>query len=133
IPDGQSERRVHPSTGLNTSRVRLWASGLAAIFLVAHVLFLPSTLEDIDSLNFALGLHDFDPAKHQPHPPGYPVFMALGKLARAIVPSDAKALALLGAIFGALAVFPLMKLFENFLALDDAPTLDDRRWTINDR
>ena len=48
-------------------------------FLVAHLAFLPSTLEDIDSLNFALGIHDFDPSKHQPHPPGYPIFIALGK------------------------------------------------------
>ena len=103
----------------------LWAIGLAVMFFIAHVLFLPSTLEDVDSLNFALGLHDFDPTKHQPHPPGYPVFMAVGKVVRAVVPSDAKALALLGAIFGALAVFPLIKLFKNIAALTD-----DGRWTI---
>ena len=103
----------------------LWASGLAAVFFVAHLALLPSTLEDIDSLNFALGLHDFDPTRHQPHPPGYPVFMALGKMARAVVPSDAKALALLGAIFGALAVFPLMRLFENLEALDPQ---ESRAW-----
>ncbi|MCM3879577.1 MAG: DUF2723 domain-containing protein [Vicinamibacterales bacterium] len=117
---------------MNTLAKLRWASGLAVIFLIAHVLFLPSTLEDVDSLNFALGLHDFDPTKHQPHPPGYPVFMALGKIARTAVPSDAKALAVLGAIFGALAVFPLMRLFENLDALadDGRSTLDDRRWTI---
>ena len=74
----------------------LWASALAALFLAAHLAFLPSTLEDIDSLNFALGLHEFNPTKHQPHPPGYPVFMALGKISRAIIPSDATALAILG-------------------------------------
>jgi hypothetical protein len=96
----------------------LWASGLAALFLAAHLACLPSTLEDIDSLNFALGLHDFDPARHQPHPPGYPVFMAVGKIARAIIPSDAKALAVLGAIFGALAAFPLVALFESLERLD---------------
>ena len=33
------------------------------------------------------------------------------------MPSDAKALALLGAIFGALAVFPLMKIYEDLEAL----------------
>jgi len=33
----------------------LWASALAVVFLIAHLAFLPSTLEDIDSLNFALG------------------------------------------------------------------------------
>ena len=91
---------------------------LAGIFLIAHLAFLPSTLEDIDSLNFALGLHEFNPAKHQPHPPGYPIFMALGKIARAAIPSDPKALAVLGALFGALAIFPLMKLFEGLDALE---------------
>ncbi|HEV3216004.1 MAG TPA: DUF2723 domain-containing protein [Vicinamibacterales bacterium] len=99
----------------------LLASGLATVFLVAHLAFLPSTLEDIDSLNFALGLHDFDPTKHQPHPPGYPIFMALGKLARAVVPSDPKALAVLGAVFGALAVFPLLALFRSIEALEPRP------------
>ena len=100
---------------------RLWASGLAILFLIAHLVFLPSTLEDIDSLNFALGIHDFNPTQHQPHPPGYPVFIALAKTARAVVPSDARALALLGALFGALAVFPLLKIYEDLEALEGRP------------
>jgi len=49
-----------------------------------HVTQLPSTLEDIDSVNFALGVRDFDPAAHRPHPPGYPVYIALGKAATAV-------------------------------------------------
>ena len=32
----------------------------------------PPSLEDLDSINFALGVRDFDVAQHQPHPPGYP-------------------------------------------------------------
>jgi Protein of unknown function (DUF2723) len=96
----------------------LWASGLAMLFLVAHLLFLPSTLEDIDSLNFALGIHDFDPTRHQPHPPGYPVFIAAAKAVRVVVPNDAKALALLGALFGALAVFPLMRIYQDIGLLE---------------
>jgi hypothetical protein len=103
---------------LTISPKLLWASALAIVFLVAHLAFLPTTLEDIDSLNFALGVHDFDPPTHQPHPPGYPIFIALAKLARAVVPSDARALALLGAIFGALAVFPLMKIYADLEALE---------------
>ena len=71
----------------------LWASALAVVFLIAHLAFLPSTLEDIDSLNFALGIHDFDPAQHQPHPPGYPIFMALGQSRACGCSSDARALA----------------------------------------
>ena len=96
----------------------LWTSAAAIVFFVAHVVFLPATLEDIDSLNFALGLHDFDPAKHQPHPPGYPVFIALAKMVRAVWPSDAAALAFLGALGGALALFPLRRIYEDLEALD---------------
>ena len=91
---------------------RVWACGLSLVFLAAHVGFLPPTLEDIDSMNFALGIRSFDPVKHQPHPPGYPLFIALGKLARPIVGSEAAALAVWGAVFGALAVFPLFQFFR---------------------
>src|SRR5580765_3116540 len=53
---------------------------IAAVYLVAHLPFLAPSLEDIDSMNFALGLRHFDPAQHQPHPPGYPVYMVLGHI-----------------------------------------------------
>ncbi len=36
-------------------------------------------IEDIDSLRFALSLHEFNVLKLQPHFPGYPVFIALAK------------------------------------------------------
>ena len=32
-------------------------------------------------MNFALGVRDFDVAAHRPHPPGYPVYISLGKIA----------------------------------------------------
>lgn len=96
----------------------LWASALAAIFLIAHLAYLPPTLEDLDSMNFALGVRDFDPSKHQPHPPGYPVFIALGKLSHAFWPSEAGSLSLWGAVFGALCVFPLVALFRSIESLD---------------
>ena len=65
-------------------------TGLVAVLLVVagmaagHLTSLPTTLEDIDSVNFALGVRDFDPAQHRPHPPGYPVYVALGKAATAM-------------------------------------------------
>jgi hypothetical protein len=52
---------------------------LAAVFLAAHLPSLPPTLEDLDSVNFALGVRDFDVGRHQPHPPGYPLFIAIAK------------------------------------------------------
>ncbi len=65
-------------------------AGLAAVLVLlagvaaGHLGMLPATLEDIDSVNFALGVRDFDPARHRPHPPGYPVYIALGKAATAV-------------------------------------------------
>jgi len=50
------------------------------VFFAAHVRALPRTLEDIDSINFAMGVEHFDVAAHQPHPPGYPVYIALARV-----------------------------------------------------
>lgn len=92
---------------------RAWwlAVALAAVFLVGHLPFLASTLEDIDSINFALGVRDFDPGRHRPHPPGYPIFTVLAKLARLVL-NEPHALAVWGALVGALSVFPLLSLFQ---------------------
>src|SRR5215217_4119834 len=65
---------------------RRWPAAMLAFFyLIAHLAFLAPSLEDIDSINFALGLRHFDPALHQPHPPGYPVFIALGRVSLALI------------------------------------------------
>ena len=94
--------------------------GLALFFLLAHLPFLAPDLDDIDPINFALGVRDFDPALHRPHPPGYPVFMGLAKLTtwaiRVLVgpgprPPEAAALAFLSALFGALACVFMLPLF----------------------
>jgi Protein of unknown function (DUF2723) len=95
---------------------------LAVLFLAAHLLFLPPSLEDLDSVNFALGVRSFDVAHHQPHPPGYPAFIALAKLstsalAIAGVPgSDVSGLAVWSAVAGALM---LVLLFSFFGRIDD--------------
>ena len=45
-------------------------AALIVVYLFAHFVLLPHTLEDLDSVNFALGVRQYDVAKHQPHPPG---------------------------------------------------------------
>jgi hypothetical protein len=64
-------------------RSRSAAAALVVLFLGAHLVWLPRTLEDLDSVNFALGVREFDVAKHQPHPPGYPICIALAKASTA--------------------------------------------------
>ena len=62
------------------SRPVLAITILAGVYLAAHLWSLAPALEDIDSINFGMGLRHFVPALHQPHPPGYPVYMAMGRL-----------------------------------------------------
>jgi hypothetical protein len=101
-----------------TRRHAFVLSALAAIFLAAHVVELPKTLEDLDSINFALGVREFDVARHQPHPPGYPIYIALAKASTAVFRAAGSAsaaprgLAIWSVLAGALAAFPLFMLFR---------------------
>lgn len=89
----------------------LAVAGLAALRLP----FLPATLEDIDSVNFDLGVHDFYPFAYQPHPPGYAVFIAIAKLVHPLFDTHAAALAFPSAVFGALAVVPIYLLLRQLI------------------
>ena len=108
-----------------TRSPRAAAGVLALVFLALHAPFLPVSLEDLDSLNFALGLRDFDVARHQPHPPGYPVFIAAGKITNRVFHEEVRALSALAVITGALSIPALVFLFGY---LD--PSVGSRRWAI---
>src|SRR5262245_47507197 len=77
---------------------RSWLAAGAAAVLLSRLAFLPSTLEDLDSTNFAHALLDYDPARHQPHPPGYPIYVALAKAVHALVAEPVRALAVLSGL-----------------------------------
>jgi hypothetical protein len=84
---------------------------LAFAFLALHLPYVPASLEDLDSINFALGLHSFDVARHRPHPPGYPVFIVLARGARRIASSDVGALSGVSIAAGAAGVLAIAWLF----------------------
>jgi len=71
--------------------------GLAALFAFTR----SHWLDDWDSVNFAFGLDDFDVTKHWPHPPGYPVYIAAGKLVYSVIADHAAALTLVSALSAA--------------------------------
>lgn len=67
----QRERSASPAVWL----------GVVCLYLIATRWPLaPRYLYYFDSANFALALEHFDPAIHQPQPPGYPLFVGLTKL-----------------------------------------------------
>lgn len=55
---------------------------LAALILATRLPLASRYLFAWDSANFALGLDDYNVAAHQPHPPGYPLYVAAAWLAR---------------------------------------------------
>lgn len=67
-----------------------------ALILVACLAFVAATrwplvptrhLYHVDNVNFALALDEFNPAKHQPQPPGDPMYVALTRWMRPFVPT----------------------------------------------
>lgn len=99
------------------------AVGLAAAFAVLHAPFVPVSLEDLDSMNFALGVRHFDVAQHQPHPPGYPVFILLAKVASLVVPTEVRALGVISLLGGAAAAAAAVALFAAWTGRSERPWL----------
>ena len=87
----------------------------AATIFSTRLAYLPKTLEDIDSVNFELGVHRFYPFADQPHPPGFPVFIAVAKAVHPWFESHATGLAFPSALFSAIAIFPLYVLFRHLV------------------
>lgn len=87
-------------------RVAAWA--LAFIVAVSRWPALSLSLWDWDEALFALALRDYDVVAHHPHPPGFPLFIALAKALTELMPLDAFH-ALQSIAFGAsLFLFPAM-------------------------
>ncbi|KKR86103.1 MAG: putative membrane protein, dolichyl-phosphate-mannose-protein mannosyltransferase family [Candidatus Woesebacteria bacterium GW2011_GWB1_41_10] len=97
---------------------------IQVIFLIAFVLrlfFMSPWLEDWDSVQFALAFDDFSLVKHQPHPPGYPLYILIGKILNFYFENPTLSLTFLSAALGALSVIPFYlltkKLFDKKIAI----------------
>jgi hypothetical protein len=82
---------------------------IAVVLLVAATRFaaFSRSLWDWDEAQFSAALRHYDVAAHHPHPPGFPLFIALGKLARLVIGDDFRALRAVTLLFSML-VFPAM-------------------------
>jgi len=58
-----------------------------------------------DAVQFALALSEYDVGKHQPHPPGYILYVVLGRLVNAWLGDPAAAYVLLAVVFSGLTTF----------------------------
>jgi Protein of unknown function (DUF2723) len=67
------------------SRQKLEPLILVCAVAISRFAFRSHDLYDLDSVNFALAMERFDPRVHQPHPPGYFLYVCLGRLLNSIV------------------------------------------------
>jgi hypothetical protein len=103
------------------------ALGLAIVTLLSRWPYRARMLYNWDAVQFALALHEFDIAKHQPHPPGYLLYVALGRLLNASLGDPTLAYVALAMLFSAGTTFVLYwlarRLFDRATALIAASLL----------
>jgi hypothetical protein len=81
------------------------ASLLALVTLVSRWPYRARMLYNWDAVQFALALREFDIAKHQPHPPGYLLYVGLGRLVNATIGDPSQAYVALAMLFSAATTF----------------------------
>src|SRR4051794_3943866 len=73
---------------------------------------------DHDSIQFALGVEKYDLAAHHPHPPGYPLYIALLKLLAALGVDPLHGMVALAILGGALGAGCIVLVTHRLVCLD---------------
>ncbi|MBI4245911.1 MAG: glycosyl transferase, partial [Candidatus Rokubacteria bacterium] len=58
----------------------LCAAALSLLAVLSRLPYRARMLYNWDAVQFALALREYDVVKHQPHPPGYILYVGLGRL-----------------------------------------------------
>ncbi|HYK04600.1 MAG TPA: hypothetical protein VE974_22805 [Thermoanaerobaculia bacterium] len=96
------------SGGTYSTRKQRYAVAIATVILaLTRFAALSKTPWDWDEVLFSLALNDYNVGAHYPHPPGFPLYIVLGRIARIFTDTDFHALQTINVIAGMLA-FPVM-------------------------
>ena len=85
----------------------LIAGALAALTVITRFPVRSHRAFNWDAVNFVLALHDYDVRLHHPQPPGYPVFVAMGRVVQVVTPNPNTALVIVAMLLSAGAVAAL--------------------------
>jgi len=99
-----------PTDRLSARLAPLLPWALGALVLASRLPFCASVAQDPDGARFVRALLRYDLAQGHPHPPGYPLFIALGAALHLVVPSPALSLS----IVSALSLSALVALFTRW-------------------
>jgi hypothetical protein len=90
---------------------------LSIVIALTRFLAIAQTLFDWDEALFSLGVRDYDVTDHQPHPPGYPLFIAAAKVI-ALTGLDAFRCLQVIVVLGALFLFPALYFLAREIGFD---------------
>jgi hypothetical protein len=96
-------RRIGTVPVLNRDGL-LWPLSLFLITVITRIPFTSKLLYHTDSVHFALALQKYDITVHQPHPPGYFLYVMLGRLLNLVVEDANTIFVSVSVIFSGLAV-----------------------------
>src|SRR5205814_6767379 len=88
------------------------------LVLVSRIVTMPRTFWESDELLFAGAVRNFDPWSSHPHPPGYPLYVGLGKLFNLVANDPFLALRALSIVSCVIGFLALSATFRRIL--DDA-------------
>lgn len=93
---------------------------LAGAVALTRFAFRSHYLYDLDSVNFGLGIGRFDPRVHQPHPPGYFLYISLGRLLNVLLQDTNLALVVLSILASCGVAILLYRMAQEWFGMDAA-------------
>lgn len=88
---------------------------IVTISLILRLYLKSNYLDDWDSVQFILGLKQYSIIAHQPHPPGYPVYIFLGRITNHLFNNGIESFTFMSAFFGSLALVPTYLMAREFV------------------
>lgn len=89
-----------------------WREATAAVVvLVSRILSAPKTPWENDEFLFASAVRNFDPSRYHPHPPGFPLYVLLGKAVAVVVRDPWQSLVVVGILAAPIGVVALSRAF----------------------
>ena len=112
MQDSSTVRPVSPRLLVRLNHDFAIACLLTLVCVVSRWLARPASFWEWDEILFGRALREFNVVKHAPHPPGFPVFVAMGKLANWLLHDEFAALVAVNFLFASLLGAALFYLFK---------------------
>src|SRR5688572_10046483 len=81
------------------------ALALSVLTVLSRLPYRARMLYNWDAVQFALALKEYDVAKHQPHPPGYILYVGLGRMVNCILDDATASYVVLAVVFSGATTF----------------------------